>query len=130
MKVFALLAALVFTGCATAPQSSAPWQSYRTAPQVTYRQGGQVLTLRDTSPFSRYRLLQRSEFLRHHVPIEASSAFVGRDGAYDYDVFYTMEEDRGTAIYHFNFGKFDIDLPAKLLYRIDRKGKATRLKSL
>lgn len=109
-----LALALPIAGCALAPKTASPWQ-------ITEREGKtrvvyRSVILREASSFDRYRMLRRSEFLKHHVPVEASAALVGRQGRYNYDVLYVMEEDRGPVVYGFTFGKFDIDLPPKRLY--------------
>lgn len=115
-RLFPLLLALALplSGCALPPKTASPWQmSTRDGKtRVVYRS----VPLREASPYSDYRALRRSEFLRHHVPVEASAALVGRQGPYNYDVLYVMEEDRGPVVYGFTFGKFDIDLPPVRLY--------------
>jgi len=122
------LASLVLTGCALPPKSSSPWQA--ASSEVSFRVGEQRLTLRKASAYKHYRVLSRPEFLKYRAPVEAASVYVGRQGRYNYDVFYLMEEDRGKTIYGFTFGKFDIEWPPYALYRIDRAGKVQALKVL
>ena len=96
--------------------------------QVRFYDRGQPLVLRGKSAYEGHRVLRRSEFLRYKVPVEAVTAFAGRQGPYNFEVFYMVEEDKGRAIYGFTYGKYDIEWPPYLLYRVDRSGKATRAK--